>query len=107
MIMCHLMTECGNCLRFQELFVPNIKSAKKRVLVSEKARQCNVAARSKMRTLIKNVIKAVEAGEKESAKKAFAIAEPVLDRATCKGLVHKNKVARHKSVLSAKIKAMN
>ena len=105
--MCHIMTESGNCLRIQELFVPNIKSAKKRVVISEKARQHNVAARSKMRTLIKNVIKAVEAGNKESAKAAFAVAEPVLDRAACKGLVHKNKVARHKSMLAASIKAMN
>lgn len=105
--MCHIMTESGNCLRIQELFVPNIKSAKKRVVISEKARQHNVAARSKMRTLIKNVLKAVESGDKEAAKNAFAVAESVLDRAACKGLVHKNKVARHKSMLAASIKAMN
>ena len=48
--------------------MPNIKSAKKRVVIAEKARQQNVAARSKMRTLIKNVIKAVESGDKEAAK---------------------------------------
>lgn len=106
--MCHIMTESGSFfLGIQELFVPNIKSAKKRVVLAEKSRQRNVAARSKMRTLIKNVIKAVEAGNKESAKAAFAVAEPVLDRAACKGLVHKNKVARHKSNLAALIKAMN
>ena len=87
--------------------MPNIKSAKKRVLISEKARQHNVAARSKMRTLVKNVIKAIMAGNKDEAKAAFAIAEPVLDRAAGKGLIHKNKAARHKSKLSAKIKAMN
>jgi small subunit ribosomal protein S20 len=87
--------------------VPNIKSAKKRVLISEKARQHNVAARSKMRTLVKNVLKAVMAGNKDEAKAAFALAEPVLDRAAGKGLIHKNKAARHKSKLAAKIKAMN
>ncbi|MGN1280797.1 MAG: 30S ribosomal protein S20 [Succinivibrio sp.] len=87
--------------------MPNIKSAKKRVELSEKARQHNVAARSKMRTLIKNVIKAVQSGDKEAAKTAFSVAEPVLDRAANKGLVHKNKVARHKSNLSALIKGMN
>ncbi|MGN0914742.1 MAG: 30S ribosomal protein S20 [Succinivibrio sp.] len=86
--------------------MPNIKSAKKRVVIAEKARQRNVAARSKMRTLIKNVIKAVQAGDKEAAKQAFAVAEPVLDRAAGKGLIHVNKAARHKSDLSAKIKAM-
>ncbi len=91
---------------FWELSVPNIKSAKKRVLISEKNRQHNVAARSKMRTLIKKVLKAVEGGNKEEAKAAFAVCEPVLDRAAGKGLIHKNKAARHKSTLSAKIKAM-
>ncbi len=86
--------------------MPNIKSAKKRVLVAEKARQHNVAARSKMRTLIKKVIKAVVAGDKEAAKAAFAEAEPVLDRSASKGLFHKNKIARHKSKLSAMIKKL-
>lgn len=86
--------------------MPNIKSAKKRVLVSEKARQRNVAARSKMRTLIKKVIIACQAGDKAAAQAAFKEAEPVLDRAACKGLIHKNKAARHKSDLSAKIKAL-
>ena len=100
-------TESGNFLRIQELFVPNIKSAEKRVVISEKARQRNVAARSKMRTLIKNVIKAIIAGNKEDAKKAFTAAESVLDRAANKGLIHTNKAARHKSKLAAKIKAMN
>ena len=77
--------------------MPNIKSAKKRVALSEKARQRNVAARSKMRTLIKKVIAACAAKDK---------VEPVLDRAACKGLIHKNKAARHKSDLAAKIKAL-
>ncbi len=86
--------------------MPNIKSAKKRVLVSEKARQRNVAARSKMRTLMKKVINACLQGDKEAAVVAFKVAEPVLDRAACKGLVHKNKAARHKSELAARIKAL-
>ena len=86
--------------------MPNIKSAKKRVVIAEKARQRNVAARSKMRTLIKNVLKAIESNDKAIATEAFAIAEPVLDRAACKGLIHKNKAARHKSTLAAKIKNM-
>lgn len=67
--------------------MPNIKSAKKRVITSEKARQRNVAARSKMRTLMKKVIAACQQGDKEAAKAAFQIAEPVLDRAACKGLI--------------------
>lgn len=87
--------------------MPNIKSAKKRVVIAEKARQRNVAARSKMRTLIKKVIKAAASGDKEAAKTAFIQAESVLDRDANKGLIHKNKAARHKSKLSALIKAMN
>ncbi|MBU3844395.1 MAG: 30S ribosomal protein S20 [Candidatus Anaerobiospirillum pullicola] len=86
--------------------MPNIKSAKKRVVLTEKARQRNVAARSRMRTLMKKVIAACAAGNKEAAVAAFKEVEPVLDRAACKGLIHKNKAARHKSELSAKIKAL-
>ena len=87
--------------------MPNIKSAKKRVVQSEKARQHNVAARSKMRTLIKKVLVACAQNDKAAAQAAFKVAEPVLDRAACKGLIHKNKAARHKSELSAKIKALS
>lgn len=86
--------------------MPNIKSAKKRAITSEKARQRNVAARSKMRTLIKKVIAACANNDKEAAVAAYKEAEPVLDRAACKGLIHKNKAARHKAALSAKIKAL-
>lgn len=86
--------------------MPNIKSAKKRVLLTEKSRQRNVAARSKMRTLMKKVLAAVAAKDKEAAVAAFKNVEPVLDRAACKGLIHKNKAARHKSALAAKIKAL-
>ena len=98
--------ECGNFVIYQELSVPNIKSAKKRLVIAEKARQHNVAARSKMRTLVKNVAKVVATGDKEAAKAAFIKAESVLDRSAGKGLIHKNKAARAKSKLSALVKAM-
>ncbi len=86
--------------------MPNIKSAKKRVVLAEKARQRNVAARSAMRTYVKKVIKIAATGDKEAAKAAFIKAESVLDRSACKGLIHKNKAARTKSKLSALVKAM-
>ena len=86
--------------------MPNIKSAKKRVLTAEKARQRNMAARSRLRTLVKKVLKACLDGDKERAQAAFKECEPVLDRAACKGLIHKNKASRHKSRLSARIKAL-
>lgn len=84
----------------------NIKSAKKRVVTSEKARKANASARSMMRTYMKKVIAAVAAGDKEVAKGAFLNAQKVLDRMASHGLIHKKNAARHKSALSAKVKAM-
>ncbi|MGH8598760.1 MAG: 30S ribosomal protein S20, partial [Gammaproteobacteria bacterium] len=54
----------------------------------------------------KQVVKAIEAGDKEAAKAAFAAAVPVIDRMANTALVHKNKAARHKSRLNAQIRAM-
>ena len=84
----------------------NIKSAKKRAVTSEKRRQHNASRRSMMRTYTKKVIAAIQAGDKEAAQAAFATATPILDRYATKGLIHKNKAARHKSRLAAKIKAL-
>lgn len=84
----------------------NIKSAKKRVITSEKARKANASARSMMRTYVKKVIAAVQSGNKEAAKTAFVDAQKVLDRMAHKGLIHKKNASRHKSALSAKIKAL-
>lgn len=84
----------------------NIKSAKKRVITSEKARRHNASRRSMMRTFMKKVVSAIEAGQKEAAQEAFTALVPVLDRYATKGLIHKNKAARHKSRLNAQIKAL-
>ena len=84
----------------------NIKSAKKRVITSEKARRHNASRRSMMRTFMKRVVTAIEAGQKETAQEAFTALVPVLDRYATKGLIHKNKAARHKSRLNAQIKAL-
>ena len=84
----------------------NIKSAKKRVIPSEKARKANASASSMMRTYMKKVVAAIEAGDKEAAKTAFGTAQKVLDRMASHGLIHKKNAARHKSNLSAKIKAL-
>jgi len=59
-----------------------------------------------MRTYVKKVRAAIEAGEKNAAQEAFAAAVPILDRMATKGLIHKNKAARTKSRLSAQIKAI-
>jgi small subunit ribosomal protein S20 len=84
----------------------NIKSAKKRAVTSEKRRKHNASRRSMMRTFTKKVIAAIQAGDKEAATQALAVATPILDRYATKGLIHKNKAARHKSRLAAKIKAL-
>ena len=84
----------------------NSKSALKRVRQNEKSRSHNMSLKSMMRTALKKVLKLIELGDKDKAKEAFLAAEKVLDRFSSKGLVHKNKTARQKTRLSAKIKAM-
>ena len=84
----------------------NSKSAKKRAITSEKRRQHNASRRSMMRTLVKKVLAAIEAGDKETATKEFAAVQPTLDRYAAKGLIHKNRASRNKSRLNAAIKAL-
>jgi small subunit ribosomal protein S20 len=87
--------------------VANIKSAQKRARQAEKTRKHNMGLRSRVRTQIKNVIKACEAGDKEAAQAAYKNAVPVIDTMVSKGIVNKNKAARHKSRLSKRIKEMS
>lgn len=84
----------------------NSKQAKKRAVQSEKRRQNNASRRSMMRTLVKKVLAAIEAGDKEVATKELAAATPILDRYATKGLIHKNKASRSKSRLNAAIQAL-
>lgn len=84
----------------------NSLSARKRARQGEKNRQRNTAQRSRVRTAIKNVLKAIQAGNKTEAQAAYKTAVPAIDRSVTKGLMHKNKAARHKSRLNEHIKAM-
>lgn len=84
----------------------NIKSARKRARQSEKARLHNMGLRSRMRTHVKNVLKAVAKADKEAAAKAYREAVPVIDTMVTKGIVKKNKAARHKSRLNKMVKAL-
>ncbi|HEX7340880.1 MAG TPA: 30S ribosomal protein S20 [Rhodanobacteraceae bacterium] len=84
----------------------NIKSAKKRARQSEVSRQRNASARSMVRTALKKVVKAIEAGDKAAAMAAYQTAVPLLDRYAARNLIHKNKAARHKSRLNAAIHAL-
>lgn len=84
----------------------NTSQARKRARQSIVRRNINFAFRTEFRTAIKKVLKAVLAGDKEIAKTEFISAQSTIDRIARKGVFHKNKAARHKSRLSAKIKAM-
>ncbi len=86
--------------------MPNIKSAKKRARQSESRRMHNKHIRSGMRTKVKAVVSAIENGDKEAASAAYKIAVPALDSNVSKGILHKNKAARHKSRLNARINSM-
>ncbi|PLY15425.1 MAG: 30S ribosomal protein S20 [Sedimenticola sp.] len=84
----------------------NSAQALKRARQAEKHRQNNASRRSMMRTYLKKVLSALGAGDKEAATEAFKQAVPVIDRAANNGLIHKNKAARHKSRLNARIKML-
>lgn len=84
----------------------NIKSAKKRARQAVKAQQHNIALRSKLRTTIKKVRTALEAGQLELARQAFKTAVPVIDGMVNKKIIHKNTAARYKSRLNSRIKKL-
>ena len=84
----------------------NIKSAQKRARQAEKARKHNMGLRSRLRTKIKNVLKACDAGNKDAAIAAFRDALPVIDSMVNKKIVNKNKAARHKSRMNKRVKAL-
>lgn len=84
----------------------NIKSAKKRAKQTVVRNARNAGQRSMLRTSVKKVLKAIEAGDAAGAQAAFAVAQPILDRFSARGLIHKNKAARHKARLNTRIKAL-
>lgn len=84
----------------------NSLSARKRARQSEKHRLANASQRSRVRTSIKKVLAAIEAGDKSAAESAYKKAVPAIDRCVSKGLMHRNKAARHKSRLNRHIRAL-
>ena len=84
----------------------NSPSARKRARQSERNRQNNAAQRSYVRTMIKKVVNAVQAGDKSAAETAYRDAVPAIDRSVSKGIMHANKAARHKSRLAQHIKGL-
>ena len=84
----------------------NSAQARKRARQALKQRAHNASLRTAFRTAVKKVLKAVEAGDKAAAQTVYRDSVRVMDRIADKGVYHKNKAARHKSRLSAKIKAL-
>ncbi len=83
-----------------------LASGRKRARQDVKLNAANTALRSRFRTAIKTVQKAVLSGDKAKASELFKSAQSVIDSIADKGIFHKNKAARHKSRLSAKVKAL-
>jgi len=86
--------------------VANSPQARKRAKQNDKHRAHNASLRSLVRTKMKQVLAAVNAGEHGPAQEAYNAAVPVIDRMANKGIIKKNKAARHKSRLNAKVKAL-
>ena len=84
----------------------NSSQSRKRARQAETRRQRNASQRSRVRTYIKKVQAAIASGDSAQASAALAEATPIIDRMAAKGIMHKNKAARHKSRLSAGVKAL-
>mgnify|MGYP001186011595 FL=1 len=84
----------------------NSPQARKRAKQNDKQRARNASMRSLVRTKMKQVLAAVSAGDYAPAQEALSAAVPVRDRMANKGIIKKNKAARHKSRLNAKVKAL-
>lgn len=90
----------------EEKALANIKSAKKRILVNQKKADRNKAIRSRVKTYVKKVYEAIEAGDKAQAQEALRLATVELDKAGTKGVYHKNMTARKVSRMAQAINKM-
>jgi len=84
----------------------NNDSARKRIRQTEKRTARNKARKSRVRSFLRKVEEAVKSGDKAAAQEAFRAAQPELQRAATKGVVHGNTVARKLSRLSARVKSV-
>lgn len=82
------------------------RSAKKRILVAERNRERNQAVKSRVKTMVKKVLAAVEVKEVEAANAALSVAYKELDKAVSKGIMKKNTASRKKARLAAKVNAL-
>lgn len=84
----------------------NIKSQKKRIKTNEKARVSNMSIRSRMKTLMKQAMTAIETKDQDQVSKAVPTALSAIDRAATKGVIHPNSAARKKSMLQRRVAAL-
>ena len=84
----------------------NTAQARKRARQADNNRALNASQRSEFRTYVKKVVSAIEAGDKNKAAESYKLAVPVIDSMAGKGIITKNKAARHKSRLNARIRAL-
>lgn len=84
----------------------NTAQARKRARQSIKQNMHNASLRSELRTAVKKVQKAIGVGDKTAAQKVYQESMSIIDRIADKKIIHKNKAARHKSRLSAQVKAL-
>ena len=82
------------------------RSAKKRVLIAERNRERNQAVKSRVKTMVKKVLAAVEVKEVEAANAALSVPYKELDKAVTKGIIKKNTAYRKKARLAAKVNAL-
>jgi small subunit ribosomal protein S20 len=87
--------------------LPNIKSAKKRVQLSELRNARNRAERSVLKTTLKKFDAAVAEGNRTEAEGAYKVAVKTVDKAVAKGILHKNNAAHKKSALTLKLNGLN
>lgn len=87
--------------------MPNIKSAKKRVLVSKKKTAENKSDKSVVKTALRKLNALIDAGDVAAAKECYKEVCSVLDKAVSKGIVHKNTAANKKSGFAVRINALN
>jgi small subunit ribosomal protein S20 len=80
--------------------VANIKSQEKRIRTNERARLRNQSVKSELRTAVRGLREAIDAGEKDKAAELLAVTNRKLDQAASKGVIHKNQAANKKSALT-------
>lgn len=102
-----LHSESKQQIQFEFIVMANTAQARKRARQSVVLNAANSALRSRYRTAVKGVRKAIEAGDKAAATLSFRAAVSVIDKIADKKIVHKNKAARHKSRLAAALKGLS